>query len=531
MVNLLLQYNFSSSTCNMQGNTLCNPDKSIQVVYQDGAYQMAEQIIPLYEQYGVDCVYHLHGALAFCLYDVNKQQLLVVRDRVGEKQLYYSQLPTGIVFGNRLKDVLQHIKRPQLRIHELAQPIRHNYPIDLQHTWIEQIKRLRAGEYAVVDADGLRLHTYWKRDHTPTFTGTKEQAIEKTQQLIRASVQRCMQTTEPIAVLLSGGIDSTTLALFAKECQKKVHVISAGYKGQHACDERVVARRFADEHGLIYHEVELDVNDFQSLFDEYLPYIDEPCFDVSSMSQFALYKKTAEMGFKVILSGLGGDELFYSYKDDNAIAEAMRLRREYNACFPMRKHWRKYLQFMMKHWRYVLMANHPILEDDKLPTPWTYSDYKKFASSAILEHDGDVLRFAEIDVQPHYSYNAGVNEVYDDKFATFANQLCVYLGNKLGAACGVELRYPLLDADLVEFLDTLPLDMKFDAKVSKKFQKEVMHGLLPDYILYARKRGFEPPFDFIRAMCAKYHYQMLKADHVFFNSMMADRLVSQYLQR
>lgn len=530
MTSYTVLYNFTSCSCTMQGLILHNVDKTVQVIYQDGTYQMAEQIIPLYEQYGVDCVKQLRGALSFCLYDANKKRLLVVRDRIGEKQLYYAQLPTGIVFGSNLKDVLQHVKHPQLRVHELVQPIRHNYPIDLQHTWIEQIKSLRAGEYAVVDVDGLRTYTYWKRNHTPSFTGTKEQAIAEVQRIIRASVQRCMQTDEPVAVLLSGGIDSTTLALFAKECQKEVHVISAGYKGQFACDERSVAKRFADEHGLIYHEVELDANDFQSLFDEYVPYIDEPCFDVSSMSQFALYKKAAEMGFKVILSGLGGDELFYSYKDDNSLVHALQLRREFDACFPLKKNWRKYLRFMAKNWHYVLMANHPILEDDKLPTPWTYTDYKKFASSAVLEYDGEVMQFKDIVVEPHFSYHAGVNEVYDHKFATFANQLCVYLGNKLGAANGVELRYPLLDVELIEFLDSLPLEMKFDPKVSKRFQKEVMHGLLPDYILYARKRGFEPPFDFIRKMCGQYKYQMLKSDHIFFNSMMADKLLTQYLK-
>ena len=147
------------------------------------------------------------------------------------------------------------------------------------------------------------------------------------------------------------------------------------------------------------------------------------------------------------------------------------------------------------------------------------------------QHLRNALQFKDIDVEPHFSYNAGVNEIYDHKFATFANQMCVYLGNKLGVANGVELRYPLLDVELIEFLDSLPLEMKFDPKVSKRFQKVVMHGLLPDYILYARKCGFEPPFDFIRKMCGQYKYQMLKSDHIFFNSMMADKLLMQYLKR
>lgn len=504
---------------------------SISVVYQCDGDMSADNIISLYEQYGNECVKYLQGAFAFCLYDEKNQKLLVARDCLGIRQMYYAHLPEGVVFGSNLSDVLNHVRHPQIRVHELAQPIRHNYPIDLQHTWIEQIKRLRAGEYAVVDADGLRTYTYWKRDHTPTFRGTKQQAIEQVRQLIRNSVKRCMQSDEPVAVLLSGGIDSTSLALFAKECQKEVHVLSAGYKGQYACDERSVAKRFAEEHGLIYHEVELDAADFQQLFDEYVPHIDEPCFDVSSMSQYALYKKAAEMGFKVILSGLGGDELFYSYKDDNALAQALQLRREFDACFPLKKNWSKYLRFITKHLRYVLMGNYPILINEKIPVPWTYDDYCKFAISAVLKYDNSTIRFSEIDVLEKVAYTADINYVYDTAFTTFANQLCVYLGNKLGAACGIELRYPLLDSELVEFLDTLPLEMKFDAKVSKKFQKELMHGLLPDYILYARKRGFEPPFDFIWEMCGKYQYQMINAEHVFFNSMMADKILTQFLKK
>ena len=529
MKSIFAKYDFILNNCQLQGKLLENRDKTIQVVYQDGAYQMAVQIIPLYEKYGNSCIEYLKGALSFCLYDKNKNHLLVVRDRIGEKQLYYTQLPTGIVFADSLKDVLRYVKHPQIRVHELAQPIRHNYPIDLQNTWIEQIKRVKAGEYALVDPNGLRLRTYWKRNHTITFNGLKEDAIAETQRLIRASVQRCMQTEEPVAVLLSGGIDSTSLALFAKECQKEVHVISAGYKGQFVCDERQVAKRFAQEHGLIYHEVELDASDFKQLFDECVQFIDEPCFDVSSMSQYALYKKAAEMGFKVILSGLGGDELFYSYKDDNAKVRALQLRRDFDSCFPLKKNWRKYVKFMLKNWRYVLMANYPLLEDDKLPIAWTYNDYMNFAKSAIIEYEDNIISLKEIDIQPHFSYYASLNDVYDHKFSTFANQLCVYLGNKLGKANGVELRYPLLDVELIEFLDTLPIEMKFDYEVSKRFQKEVMKDLLPDYILYARKRGFEPPFDFIWEMCEQYEYKMIKSEHVFFNSMMADKLLLQLI--
>jgi len=151
----------------------------------------------------------------------------------------------------------------------LAESVRYNYPIDLKNTWIEQIKRLQAGEYVLVDSNGLELHKYWKRDITPRFKGTVEEAKTEILRLMRESVNISLRSDVPVAVLLSGGIDSSAIAALAKESGREVHVITAGYKGQHDCDEREVAKRFAAEKGLIYHEVELDAGDFQNIFWEY----------------------------------------------------------------------------------------------------------------------------------------------------------------------------------------------------------------------------------------------------------------------
>ena len=136
-----------------------------------------EVILYLYELYGEKCLQHLRGMFAFCLYDLKKKKLFAARDRVGEKTLYFAQLPTGIVFSTELKAILKYyIPNPQLNAHALAESIRFNYPLDNRNTYIEQIKRICAGEYAVVDADGLQLHTYWRLSHSPVFEGTKEEA-------------------------------------------------------------------------------------------------------------------------------------------------------------------------------------------------------------------------------------------------------------------------------------------------------------------------------------------------------------------
>lgn len=487
-----------------------------------------EVILYLYELYGVECLQHLRGMFAFCLYDVKRKKLFVARDRVGEKTLYFAQLPTGIIFSTELKAILKYyIPNPQLNAHALAESIRFNYPLDNRNTYIEQIKRLQAGEYAIVDADGMQLHTYWQLAHTPVFEGSKEEAKSEVLRLMRSSVADCLQSDVPVAVLLSGGIDSSAIAHFAKETGREIHVISAGYAGQHSQDERSVAKRFAAEQGLIYHEVELNASDFQSLFAEYMPYIDEPICDVSSMSQYALYKKAKELGFKVLLCGIGGDELFFGYPGFNRVAQQLELRRQHRALFPWhgRKKW-DFLRFMAKHAGFVLFGGYPCVLDDRWPVDWTYQDYRRFAADAQLECSGGLIRFADIDVHYAYSAEADLDTVYDLEFTTFMKNLCLYLSDRLGMANSMEIRSPLLDYRLVDFVTRLPKGIKFDG-TPKGFYKWCLRGIVPDYILDARKRGFEPPWTFIGEMNRAYQYKHISASHVFYNSMLADSLVDK----
>ena len=491
-----------------------------------------EVILYLYELYGEECMQNLRGMFAFCLYDTKKKKLFAARDRVGEKTLYFAQLPTGIVFSTELKAILKYyIPNPQLNAHALAESVRFNYPLDNRNTYIEQIKRLGAGEYAIVNADGMQLHAYWKLSHAPLFDGKKEEAKAEVLRLMRSSVADCLQSDVPVAVLLSGGIDSSAIAHFAKETGREIHVISAGYAGQHSQDERSVAKRFAAEQGLVYHEIELDASDFQSLFTEYMPYIDEPVSDVSSMSQYALYKKAKELGFKVLLCGIGGDELFFGYPGFNQVVQQLDLRRQHRALFPWhgRKKW-DFLRFMTQHAGFVLFGGYPYVLDDRWPVDWTYQDYKRFATDAQLEWGGEVIRFADIDVHYAYPTEADLDTVYDLEFTTFMKNLCLYLSDRLGMANSLEIRSPLLDYRIVDFVSHLPQEMKYDG-TPKGFYKWCLRGIVPDYILDARKRGFEPPWDFIREMNKEYQYKHIQASHCFFNSMLADKVLDNMLYK
>lgn len=493
----------------------------------------SETILHLYEEYGINCLDQLRGMFAFCLWDSRKKQLFAARDRIGEKTLYYSILPTGIVFCTELKSILKHfLDKKQIDAHSLAECIRYNYPLDLKNTWIEQIKRLGAGEYALVDSHGLEIHRYWKREFTPVFKGSFKEARKETLRMMRESVQICLRSDVPVAVLLSGGIDSSAIAALARESDREVHVITAGYKGNHACDERETAKRFALEKNLIYHEVELDLDDFRELFDEYSHYIDEPVADVASMSQWALYKKAKSMGFKVLLGGLGGDELFYGYPESNKIAGSLKLKHEHQNFFPWKGYRKKlaFLRFMSRNWKYVLQSGYPNQINDRTTVNWTYDDYRKFALSAHLKFNGEEIFFKDFDV--HCSYQDGqceIEQIYASTFETFMTTLCLYLADRLGMGNSLEIRSPLIDYKLVDFVSSIPVEMKYREEVPKFFMKEALKEILPDYILQAPKRGFTPPFSFINELNKEFRYKNINAEHVFFNSMLADRMISLLL--
>ena len=487
----------------------------------------SEVILHLYEDYGKDCLLYLRGMFAFCLYDTKKKIVFAARDRIGEKTLYYAQIPCGIVLSTELKAIVKyHIEKPLVNTHLLAESIRFGYPIELKHTYIDQVCRLMPGEYAFVDCNGIEIHQYWNRYCLPKFDGSPEEAKNNILALMRESVANCLQSDVPVAVLLSGGIDSSAIAHFAKETGKEIHCICAGYKGNFNCDEREVARKFAKGENIIYHEVELDINDFKNLFEKFPKYIDEPVADQASIAQWAIYEKAKEMGFTVLLGGLGGDELFYGYEIQNRCGDALRLRYELDKTHSRLK------------WLKTILANPRFFDphrrmriDDRWPVDWTYEPYLNFIKSAVVMLNGNEYRLSDYDVNFTYPYKSDVDTVYDLQFSRFMTTQCLYLADRLGMGNSVELRSPFVDYKLVEFVSSLPIEMKYTQWKPKHFLKELLDGIIPSEILYGKKRGFTPPSSFIQQMCEQSQYKLLKSQYKYFNSLIADKVLSNVIMK
>ena len=495
----------------------------------------SETILHLYEEYGVNCLEHLRGMFAFCLWDTKQKQLFVARDRIGEKTLYYAQVPSGVVFSTELKAILKYyIDKPQIDLEALAEPIRYTSPLNKKNTYIEQIKRIEPGQYILVDESGIRQYFYWKREHSNHFVGSYNEAKEKTLNLLRESVDICLRSDVSVAVMLSGGIDSSAIAALAKETGREVHTITAGYKGQHDCDERDVARRFAKEKGFIYHEVELDENDFKDCFDELTQYLDEPITDIAALPQWAIYKKVKSLGFKVLLGGIGGDELFYGYNYWNKLADSWKLKNDHNSLLPWKGLNKKieYLKFVATNLQYILLAGYPNKIEDKSVGSWTYNNYKLFANSCSFSFDNQDFHFSDIELDFHFKnhHNSSeIEQIYDFLFSKTMTMAYLYLSDRLGMGNSIEIRSPLLDYKLVDFVSRLPQNYKYDSNNPKSLFKDILSEIVPDYILNAQKRGFMPPPSFINDVAANYNYKVFNTDFKFYNSALADRILSSHL--
>lgn len=494
-----------------------------------------EKIAILYKKYGKDFINFIEGAFAIIVFDAASHKMFLIRDRIGEKTLYYSEIPCGMVATTELKTILkQYISAPQINLESLLSPIRFTGGIDKRNTFIEQIKRVEPGEIIEISNEtGILRTKYWQRRRTYNNNESVEDIKDKILKMIQSSVNKAMTSDLKVAVMLSGGIDSSAIAALAKRGGFEVHTITAGYVGNHSQDEREVARRFAKEQGFIYHEIEFTPEDYKKSFIELTDYLDEPMTDSTAIVQWMLFKKVKGMGFDVLLGGMGGDELFYGYPAWNKLGDSLKLRRQHESIFPFKGKKKDFVKFIVKNWKWLLCAGYPSKLEDKSFGWWIHDDYYKFIKGATLNVNNKIVKLDEQKVYKSFApctLNEEIDLIYDDAIDTVMTQAYLYLTDRLAMAHNLEVRSPLLDVNLFEYVMSLPLEIKYKKGKPKQFFKDILKGIVPDYILYAQKRGFTSPNSFIGEVVKNYEYKCFNSDYKFYNSVLVDCLLHKLLR-
>lgn len=460
----------------------------------------SEVIVHAYEEYGDDCLAHFNGMFALALWDAPRRRLLLARDRIGIKPLYYRAEPEQIVFGSELKALLAYRGRPvSLDPAALDQFLALEY-IPAPRTIFAEIYKLPAGHQLVYSPAGLTVSSYWD---VPFSSSPSEHTdcAEALRALIQDAVRGHLVSDVPLGAFLSGGLDSSTVvAQMSALSSAPAQTFSIGFEDA-SYNELPYARQVAVHVGARHTEYLLRP-DIAQLARELVPHFDEPFADFSIFPTY-LVSKLARQSVTVALSGDGGDELFGGY--ETYLAERLdqtyrrlpaRLRRQtLPALFSRLRPQPTKRGLVNKAKRFV--------EGAALPPSLQHTRWMIFMSDeerrAVYHPDwraslpGDPV--AEV-LESHFRKVAHLDPLAQQQYVDLKTYLADGILTKvdrMSMAASLEARVPLLDHRLVEFALSLPASLKLRGGQTKVLLRRAMRGHLPEDILRRSKQGFSIP--------------------------------------
>jgi asparagine synthase (glutamine-hydrolysing) len=451
-----------------------------------------ETIVHLYEDYGVNCVDHLRGMFAFALWDARRQRLLLARDRIGIKPLYYAVAGGRLIFASELKAILQI---PDVERALNWRAVDHLFAFLTtpgSESIVEGVGKLEPGHVLTASIDrGVRTERYWDLAFEPERGRSEEYFVQRLRALLEESVRLHLASDVPLGAFLSGGIDSSAVvATMAGLTSAPVKTFSIGFSDADY-DERPYARAVANQVGSDHHELILEPNVFD-IIDDLTWFLDEPFGDCSAIPTYMVSKLAAEH-VTVVLSGDGGDELFGGY--DKYVVESRE--RRYHIPPIVRSLLAAAARSMPEE-----MRGRNFLHHFSLPPAERYIDaltiFRREARERLfrgevlgqmpaLDRRSDVLRSRQ-------GTNGDWLSVlqYQDFKAYLPLDILTKV-DRMSMAHSLEARVPLLDHRLVEFAATIPAELKLSNGTTKRIFKRAMRGMLPDTILDRPKHGFAVP--------------------------------------
>lgn len=484
-----------------------------------------EVIIRAYEEFGPAGVERLRGMFAFALWDVSRKRLLLARDQIGIKPLYYVLGSQRLVFASEIRALLLDPRVPRgLSLRALDRFLSFSY-VPGEETIFEGIRRLPPGHLLLYEEGKVEIRPYWHLAVSPDGHETEDRYTAELQDLLEQAVKRHLVADVPVGVFLSGGLDSSSLvALLAKMGRQDTPTFSVGFADgsyfNEIEDARQVARHFGMNH--IPLVVRPDVAD---LLPRVVRSLEEPIGDPSTFLTY-LISRAAREHVKVVLTGIGGDELFAGYRRYLGARQVTRLRRLPGAV-------RNFLRWGVNHvpateesrLGYHLTLLRRLLDAAEAPHPDAYIRMLSYFTPAMkAQLYSPAVRAALADHDPTARFRARFAEPADaDLLArifyldllTFLPDNLLLFSDKMSMAVSLELRVPLLDLDLVTFAARLPASLRLRGVRMKYLLRKAMAPLLPPVVLAKSKQGFSAPVgQWIRRDLKDYADDLLSAETI-----------------
>ena len=461
----------------------------------------SEVVVHLYEEYGDDFVNRLEGMFGFALWDVRRQRLLVGRDRLGIKPLYYRRDARRLVFASEAKAILALPgERAEIDPGALCQFLALGYTA-APDSIFASMHKLPPGSLMVCEDGDVEIRRYWSPVDIEPTDMSESDWIEAVRSRIEESVAAQMVSDVPLGAFLSGGIDSSAVVgMMSRHSDRPVKTYAIGFdtsSGGKFYNELPYARRVAELFGTAHREITVRP-DVASLMPRLLWHMDEPMADAAYITTY-LVAEFARRDVTVILSGVGGDELFGGYR--RYLGEYYGAR--YNR-LPrwLRTHALTPLARSLPSDRHSPLMNlsryaRSFILNNELPFEERYRSYVQVFSPEQLERlvespagDPTAALARAFEATPVAD---PVNRLMTVDLMTQMPDDLLMLTDKMTMATSLECRVPLLDERLVNLALAMPSRHKVRGRNLKYALKKALEGLLPDDILYRAKRGFGAP--------------------------------------
>ena len=462
-----------------------------------------EVIIHAYEQWGLESIRRLRGMFAYALWDSNRRRLVLARDRLGIKPLFYAFRDGDISFASELKAI-----RIDLDVHcELDETAIYDYftyrYIPTPKTIYRGVSKLPPAHFAVLENGKLTVTRYWEPEFNTRGDISEEDAIILLQQKLKEATQLHMIADVPVGVMLSGGLDSSTLlALAADTTAQPLHTFSIGFDVK-SHSETHFARMVADRYKSQHHELTVTKAMASNLEHKIIELYDEPYADSSATPTF-LVSELARNNVKVALSGEGGDEIFggYGWYDlwwRMKAVDKIPLSLRRFAALPMAL---APIGFKGK-WTLQAAALDPISRYGKFISAFSRSDKRSLLSPEFyrrFEGYDDYWFFRKYwreDLDPFSRMQ------YMD-LKTYLNDDILTKVDRASMAVSLEARVPLLDHELIETVFSLPINVRNKNGRQKYLFRKAIKEYLPPEILNRGKKGFSVPlYEWLKEPIAK----------------------------
>jgi asparagine synthase (glutamine-hydrolysing) len=469
-----------------------------------------ETILHLYEERGLGFVNDIEGDFGIALWDAEREQLVLARDRIGVKPLYYYHQDGRFIFASEIKAILQH---PAVT-RDIDEESLYHYLTFLTtpapHTLFRNIQKLPAGHMLVVKRDGsMNLRQYWDAlpDSAPEVRSAAEHQ-EEILRLLRDSIRKRMMSDVPFGVFLSGGVDSSAnVALMSELMSQPVRTYTVGFEDTDELNELESAREVATRFGTDHHEVIIGQQDMLKFLPDLIFHQDEPLADPVCVPLYYVSKLARETGTIVVQVGEGADEIFAGYdwfrkyvrinelfwQQAEKLPLALRGALAATAKPLMEATFNKRTAIELTR---RLGAGEPLfwggaIVFDEAFKRRVLSDEANTRAGGMSSYDA---------VRPHLEHIAELRPHSD--FATRMSYLELKLRlpelllmrvDKVTMATSVEARVPFLDHHLVEYALSIPTEFKIQGTSGKHILKRALEKVLPPELLYRQKRGFGAP--------------------------------------